>query len=312
MNKQMSVSMRLGLGFLVILALMVAVAVVSALKVDIIDRSMSQISSQAGLKQRYAINFRGSVHDRAIAVRAAVSAADPAFAREQVAEIERLAQLYADSAAPMKTMLAQPSADAVEKQLMLQIETIEAKTNALTQQVVELRFSEGSERAYDFLLENVAGAYTEWLRLIDAFIDHQESSINQDVTVVRETASGFLALIVAVTGVAVLLGVAIAVVIIRKLRSTLGAEPDEVARVIGNLANGDLGQVIVTPYPDSVMGATAKMASRLTAIIAEVRSAADGVGVASGELRTSSANRSSTSRPRPNRSPRRSTRWPRR
>ncbi|AFM35143.1 MULTISPECIES: methyl-accepting chemotaxis protein [Stutzerimonas stutzeri subgroup] len=290
MNKQMSVSMRLGLGFLVILALMVAVAVVSALKVDVIDRSMSQISSQAGLKQRYAINFRGSVHDRAIAVRDAVSAADPAFAREQVAEIERLAQLYTDSAQPMKAMLAQPSADAVEKQLMLQIETIEAKTNALTQQVVELRFSEGSERAYEFLLENVAGAYSEWLRLINAFIDHQESSINQDVTVVRETASGFLALIVAVTGVAVLLGVAIAVVIIRKLRSTLGAEPDEVARVIGNLANGDLGQVIVTPYPDSVMGATAKMASRLTAIIAEVRAAADGVGVASGELRTSSAN----------------------
>jgi methyl-accepting chemotaxis protein len=119
MNKQMSVSMRLGLGFLVILALMVAVAVVSALKVDVIDRSMSQISSQAGLKQRYAINFRGSVHDRAIAVRDAVSAADPAFAREQVAEIERLAQLYTDSAQPMKAMLAQPSADAVEKQLML-------------------------------------------------------------------------------------------------------------------------------------------------------------------------------------------------
>ncbi len=38
------------------------------------------------------------------------------------------------------------------------------------------------------------------------------------------------------------------------------------------------------------MGATAKMASRLTSIIAEVRAAADGVDVASGELRTSSAN----------------------
>ena len=35
MNKQMSVSKRLGLGFLVILALMVAVAVVSALKVEL-------------------------------------------------------------------------------------------------------------------------------------------------------------------------------------------------------------------------------------------------------------------------------------
>ena len=289
MNKQMSVSRRLGLGFFVILALMVAVAVVSAWKVDVIDRTMSQISAQAGLKQRYAINFRGSVHDRAIAVRDAVSAADPAFARQQVAEIERLAQLYADSAVPMKAMLAQPSADAAERQLMLQIEAIEAKTNALTRQVVELRFNEGSDLAYDFLLENVAGAYTEWLRLINAFIDHQELSINEDVAIVRDTASGFLALIVAVTGVAVLLGATIALLIIRKLRSTLGAEPDEVARVIGNLAEGDLGQTIVTPFPDSVMGATAKMASRLTAIIAEVRAAADGVGVASGELLTSSA-----------------------
>lgn len=289
MNRQMSVSMRLGLGFCVILALMVAVAVLSAVKVGIIDRSMNQIGTQAGLKQRYAINFRGSVHDRAIAVRDAVSAADPVFARSQVAEIERLAQLYADSAAPMKAMLAQSAADAVEKQLMGQIEAIEAKTNALTQQVVELRFAEGSERAHAFLLDNVAGAYTEWLRLINAFIDHQEASINEDVTIVRDTASGFLALIVAVTGIAVLLGAAIALVIIRKLRSTLGAEPDEVARVINNLASGDLGQVIVTPFPNSVMGATAKMAAQLTAIIAEVRAAASGVGTASGELLSSSA-----------------------
>ena len=290
MNKQMSVSTRLGLGFFVILAMMVAVAMVSALKVGIIDRTMSSISSQAGVKQRYAINFRGSVHDRAIAVRDAVSAADSSLARRQIDEIERLEKLYAESAESMKAMLAQPSADAVEQQLMVQIEAIEAKTNELTRQVVEMRFAEGSERAHVFLLENVAGSYTEWLRLINAFIDHQERGINEDVTLVRETASGFLILIIAVTGTAVLLGALIAVLIIRKLRSTLGAEPDEVARVIGNLADGDLTQIIATDYPDSVMGATAKMASRLTGIITEVRTAADGLGTASGELLTSSAN----------------------
>ena len=103
-----------------------------------------------------------------------------------MAEIERLAQLYADSAAPMKTMLAQPSADTVEKQLMQQIRDHRGEDNALTRQVVELRFSEDSARAHEFLLDNVAGAYTEWLRLINAFIDHQEASINQDVAVVRK------------------------------------------------------------------------------------------------------------------------------
>ncbi len=290
MSKQMSVSRRLGLGFSVILALMVVVAMVSALKVDVIDRSMRHIGSQSGLKQRYAINFRGSVHDRAIAVRDAVSAADEELARTRIADIGRLAKQYAESAVPMKAMLAQPSADPVELQLMAQIDAIEAKTNALTRQVIDLRFAEGSASGYAFLLENVAGNYSEWLRLINAFIDHEEASINAEVTVVRDTASGFLTLIIAVTGAAVLLGAAIAVLIVRKLRSTLGAEPDEVARVIGNLAEGDLGQAIVTRYPDSVMGATAKMASRLSAIIAEVRNAADGVGVASGELLGSSAN----------------------
>ncbi|MFG3451608.1 methyl-accepting chemotaxis protein [Stutzerimonas stutzeri] len=290
MSKQMSVSKRLGLGFFIILALMAAVAMVSALKVDVIDRTMSSISTQAGLKQRYAINFRGSVHDRAIAIRDAVSAVDPAFAREQMAEIERLATTYAESAVPMKAMLAQPAADAIELKLMAEIEAIEAKTIKLTGQVIELRFAEGPTRAYAFLLENVAGAYTEWLRLINAFIDHQEQSIAQDVTLVRDTASGFLLLIIAVTGAAILLGSLIAALIIRKLRSTLGAEPDEVARVIGNLADGDLKQVIMTDYPDSVMGATAKMAARLSGIITEVRTAADGLGAASGELLTSSAN----------------------
>ena len=290
MSKQMSVSKRLGLGFFIILALMAAVAMVSALKVDVIDRTMSSISTQAGLKQRYAINFRGSVHDRAIAIRDAVSAVDPAFAREQMAEIERLATTYAESAVPMKAMLAQPAADAIELKLMAEIDAIEAKTIKLTGQVIELRFAEGPTRAYAFLLENVAGAYTEWLRLINAFIDHQEQSIAQDVTLVRDTASGFLLLIIAVTGAAILLGSLIAALIIRKLRSTLGAEPDEVARVIGNLADGDLKQVIMTDYPDSVMGATAKMAARLSGIITEVRTAADGLGAASGELLTSSAN----------------------
>lgn len=289
MNKQMSVSKRLGVGFSVILALMVVVAMVSALKVDVIDRSMRHIGSQSGLKQRYAINFRGSVHDRAIAVRDAVSAADVDFAKSRIADIERLAGMYAESAGPMKAMLMQSSADPVELQLMTQIDAIEAKTNELTRRVIDLRFAQGSEHAYAFLLDNVAGAYTEWLRLINAFIDHEEGSINAEVAVVRDTASGFLMLIIAVTGAAVLLGGLIAVLIIRKLRSTLGAEPDEVARVIGNLAAGDLGQRIVTPYPDSVMGATARMAGRLSEIIAEVRGAADGVGVASNQLLTSSA-----------------------
>lgn len=45
-----------------------------------IEASLNQINKVNNVKQRYAINFRGSVHDRAIALRDMVLAADAAGA----------------------------------------------------------------------------------------------------------------------------------------------------------------------------------------------------------------------------------------
>ena len=64
-----SVAARLGISFAIVLAMMVALTVLSIMKVNAIEGSLSTISDDNNVKQRYAINFRGSVHDRAIALR---------------------------------------------------------------------------------------------------------------------------------------------------------------------------------------------------------------------------------------------------
>lgn len=46
-------------------------------------------------------------------------------------------------------------------------------------------------------------AYSEWLRRINAFIDHQEDVIGAEIGTVREVAGGFQWLILVMTGVAV-------------------------------------------------------------------------------------------------------------
>lgn len=68
----MTVGKRLYLGFGAVLAILVLVTLVAIAKVSAINTALKVNNDEHAAIQRYAINFRGSVHDRAIAVRDAV------------------------------------------------------------------------------------------------------------------------------------------------------------------------------------------------------------------------------------------------
>ncbi|WP_430962179.1 methyl-accepting chemotaxis protein [Pseudomonas syringae] len=90
------------------------------------------------------------------------------------------------------------------------------------------------------------------------------------------------------TAVAVAIGIIASLLIIGSIRSTLGAEPNEVARLIRRLASGELNDKIDTRYPDSVMGALKTTATHLSGTITQVRSAAMELMGSSSRLRASS------------------------
>ncbi|WP_157832158.1 hypothetical protein [Pseudomonas sp. S09G 359] len=76
------------------------------------------------------------------------------------------------------------------------------------------------------------------------------------------------------TAIALLLSVTLSAVIIRFVKSTLGAEPTEVALAIERLAAGDLNQTISTNYPNSVMGVLKDALVHLAETVQQVRRAA--------------------------------------
>ncbi len=106
MRAPMSIALRLGLGFGLVLSLMLLISLIGVQRVGFIDGTLTDVSEDAALKQRYAINFRGSVHDRAIAIRDAVLVEDAPALQQHLRDIERLARFYADSAAPMNPLVA--------------------------------------------------------------------------------------------------------------------------------------------------------------------------------------------------------------
>jgi len=92
------ISTRIVTGFLFLLVLMTGLTIGSIAQVNQVKNNLAQINQVNSVKQRYAINFRGSVHDRAIAIRDVVILEDPAQVRAQLDLIEKLAAAHAQGA----------------------------------------------------------------------------------------------------------------------------------------------------------------------------------------------------------------------
>nr|WP_122563291.1 methyl-accepting chemotaxis protein [Pseudomonas viridiflava] len=288
MKTPVRLATRIGLGFAAIVSLLVLITAVGMQRVGVIDSTLQDVSDNAAKIQRYAINFRGSVHNRAIAVRDAVLVNNDRDLAFHLAEVASLEQAYTDSAQPMDQLIGHAGVTREEKELLRAIKEIEVKTLASSKAVVDLRRTGDIAGAQALLLSRASGNYSEWLKRINALIDYEEATIKAQLNEVQTTASRFSGLMLLATGAALLLSIIMATVIIRFVKSTLGAEPVEVAEAIRRLAAGDLQQTIVTDYPDSVMGVLKTALARLADTITQVRKAAQEVNHSSSQLSATS------------------------
>jgi methyl-accepting chemotaxis protein len=102
----MKLGPRLILGFAGVIGLIGALAAVSIIKVDGINTDLKTINTVNSVKQRYAINFRGSVHDRAILMRDILLLEDKGEIQATLDGIAQRVASYAASAEKLDAMMA--------------------------------------------------------------------------------------------------------------------------------------------------------------------------------------------------------------
>ncbi|PPT50654.1 methyl-accepting chemotaxis protein [Xanthomonas arboricola] len=266
------IGQRLALGFLAIIVLMVILTVVGIQRVRSIDQQLTAINEVNSVKQRYAINFRGSVHDRAIALRDVVLLDDPAERHTAEQSIDKLAADYARSAKPLDDMIA-ASTDAEEKAILQRIKAIEQRTMPLIAQVRAFRDGADKPHAEQRLLQQARPAFVAWLASINAFIDLQEAKNRAAAKDAVTTARGFAMLMVVSTVIALLLGATIAWL----LTSSVVLPLRQSLRLAERINDGDLrSQDLPTSKDESgqLLRAMQQMQRRLQDVISAQRSMA--------------------------------------
>jgi methyl-accepting chemotaxis protein len=287
----MTIGKRLHLGFGLILAILTAVSLMAIVKVQAINAALETNSSEHAVVQRYAINFRGSAHDRAIATRDVVLSASSADRAREVATIEELARFYAKSAGPLEALL-QKSADAAELgPLYRAIQDIEARTVATTKAIIAKVEAGDTSGAQSQLWNEAKPQYVAWLAAINRLIDFEESRIQALNAVAVGHASGFLTVMLIALAAALVCGVALAWTLARSVVQQLGGEPAALGQVAQRVSEGDLSPVAgASAAPaGSVLASLGAMQASLAHIVGQVRNASDSIATGSAEIASGNA-----------------------
>jgi len=283
-----TIGARLAIGFSAVFLLMIVLTVLAASRVGRIESVLSQINDVNNVKQRYAINFRGSVHDRAIALRDVVLAGDVAAAQATpVALIRTLDENYARSAAPLDALFNErKDILAEEKEALAAIKTQELRTEPLIERVIALQAEGQREAAATLLSQQAAPAFVEWLASINRLIDLEER-LNKDAAAeARAVAQGFFGWMALLCAVAIGAGSLAAWILSRGLLRQLGGQPDYAASIVAAIAAGDLGVKIATRPDDrsSLLYAMGGMRDSLVRIVAQVRNGTESIASVSTDI----------------------------
>jgi methyl-accepting chemotaxis protein len=240
---------RLMVGFGTILALLIALTAVGVDRVNQISQNLTQVNEVNSVKQRHAINFRGSVHDRAIELRDVVLFEDEQRVNAAIQTIQDLESNYAANAGPLDEMMKKPGTSAREQEILDGIKAIQADTRPLIDQVIDLRQGGDLETANAILLEEARPNFMTWLARINEFIDYQEARNNTVTAETRRLAGGFQNLMLLLAGTSLVIGGAFAWWVVSGIRPLR-----RLSETVRRLSDGDLDAEVTAVQTNDEVG----------------------------------------------------------
>ncbi|THC43994.1 methyl-accepting chemotaxis protein [Massilia sp. Mn16-1_5] len=281
----MKVGMRLGLGFALVLVLLVAVTVVGVLRMAQIQDRLDHVVSVNNVSSRAVIEMRNNVQDRLASLRVLTLMTDATEMEPELKKFKEQTALYTAAQDKVAKIFAAEGTDA-EKALLAEIKGHEATAMPAIAKASELYLANDAMSATRVMIKEVRPVQKKWTEALDKLVvleDKQSAESQEQAASAFVNARNFM---IAMLIAAVAMGVAAAWVITRGLIKQLGGEPDYTTRIAGSIAHGNLAIAIDTRTAEkgSLLAEMSGMRNSLVDIVGQVRRGTETIGTASREI----------------------------
>ncbi|GAA4012558.1 methyl-accepting chemotaxis protein [Actimicrobium antarcticum] len=283
----MTVRNRLKIGFSLLLALLLLVTVIGLNRMGQIQARLHNIVNVNNVETQQVLTMRITVYDRMIAVRNLALMTETS---EMQAELDRLKTnltSYVAAETELNNMLAasgQPRAE--QKTLLAKIKESETAALPLIAKATELGLQNKSAEATTVLVKELRPIQRQWTDGITALVKFEEQQNARDMQSAEDQYASARILMISLASVALLIGLAAALLISRSLAQQLGGEPTYAAEIANKIAGGDLTVAVLVRPNDtsSLIYSMNQMRDNLANIVGQVRMGTDTIATASAEI----------------------------
>ncbi|WP_110400406.1 methyl-accepting chemotaxis protein [Sphaerotilus hippei] len=278
----MKVSTRLALGVGSLIAAGVVIAATAVVQMNSMSTGLRELTDERMVKVAQFTEFKDNLATVARHVRNVIISNDPAV---QETEKKRIAELRAADnqlLAELDRTLVVPQS----RELLKRIQDHRGPYNAALDEAMATAMGGWKTEAGALLTTRVLPRQNILFKAVEDSRALQKTLSEELTANTVKAMQQAIAIMVALAVLMAVIGVGVGWAISRHLRRALGAEPGELATVVGLVAEGDLSSRPALQAGDSssAMAAVARMQEALTRMVSGVRQSADGVATASAQI----------------------------
>jgi methyl-accepting chemotaxis protein len=246
-----SISFRFYFAVGLMFGLLIVSLLIAAIRIDILNSALKQITDVNSVKQRQAINFRGGVHDRSILIRDLILYSDPANIRQAVAEIRTLEVAYNRARNVLDEFMNTYPSDN-EARAYREIQRIEDATLPLVEQIITGTNDGSNSPEALAALDLARPLFVDWLAAVNVFIDLKEKDNVELGSQVSAIASSFTILVIVLASAALIIGGGTSALILSRIKKRITSIQDSLSSVSRSSGETDLTVKVDTSVNDEL------------------------------------------------------------
>ncbi len=266
MFNNMKIGKRLGMGFGIVMILIIVLIWLGMSRMSGLNDQLHQITDVDNKKIRLVIAMSGALRNIAVAVRNVVLLPTPEEMQPEVKRIQDERDMYTKTLEELSLMITSGRG----KDLLEKIAEAKSATTPLVDKAIKFGLANDTPNATQVLMKEVRPTQRKWQEALIELTKYQEEKAQTSADEATATYNTARTLMLIIGGIAILMGIGIALWVTRSITKPIEDAVGAAARI----AQGDLsGRIEVTSTDETgqLLSAMQSMQGSLTTLVNEIQ-----------------------------------------